>query len=70
MVLASDAAVLYEGLEQGRPFPAAFHVGDELAGYDRLRHLASSPAHIIPGHDVQVMARYPVALDDIAWRVV
>jgi len=61
--------VFYEGLETGRPFPAAFHVGQELEGYEALRRLASSPAHIIPGHDVQVMERYPVALDDIAWRV-
>lgn len=69
VVLASDAAVFYEGLEEGRPFPAAFHVGDELAGYETLKRLARSPAHIIPGHDVQVMERYPVALADIAWRV-
>jgi glyoxylase-like metal-dependent hydrolase (beta-lactamase superfamily II) len=69
VVLASDAAVFYEGLETGRPFPAAFHVGQELEGYEALRRLATSPAHIIPGHDVQVMERYPAALEDIAWRV-
>lgn len=69
VVLASDAAVLYEGRETGRPFPAAFHVGQELQGYEALRRLASSPAHIIPGHDVAVMERYPAALEDVAWRV-
>jgi glyoxylase-like metal-dependent hydrolase (beta-lactamase superfamily II) len=69
VVLASDAAVFYEGLESGRPVPAAYHVGQELEGYEALRRLASSAAHIIPGHDVAVMERYPAVLEDVAWRV-
>lgn len=69
VILASDSAVFYEGLETGRAFPAAFHVGDELAGYDRLLTEAGSVDAIIPGHDVRVMERYPAALDGIAWRV-
>lgn len=69
VMLASDTAVFYEGLEKGRVFPAAFHVGEELKGYRRLIELAGSVTHIIPGHDVEVMNRYPVALADIAWRV-
>lgn len=69
VVLASDAAVFYEGLEQSRPFPAAFHVGDELAGYRRLLAIAGSADAIIPGHDVAVMARYPEVIPGVAWRV-
>lgn len=69
VVLASDSAVFYEGLETGRPFPAAFHVGDELAGYERLLKVAGSVDAIIPGHDARVMERYPEALPGIAWRV-
>jgi hypothetical protein len=30
-----------------------------LDGFDRLRALAPSPQHIIPGHDPLVMQRYP-----------
>ena len=30
-----------------------------VEGYARLRELAESPAHIIPGHDPLVLARYP-----------
>jgi len=30
-----------------------------LEGYDALRRLASSPAHVVPGHDPLVMQRYP-----------
>ncbi|MEM1430448.1 MAG: N-acyl homoserine lactonase family protein [Pseudomonadota bacterium] len=69
VVVASDAAVFYEGLEGGRPFPAAFHVGDELAGYARLLSVAGSADAVIPGHDVRVMERYPAVIDGVAWRV-
>ncbi len=69
VVLASDSAVFYEGLENGRPFPAAFHVGDELEGYARLLSVAGSADAIIPGHDVRVMERYPAIIEDVAWRV-
>lgn len=69
VVLASDSAVFYEGLETGRPFPPAFHVGEELAGYERLLTLAGSADAIIPGHDVRVMERYPPAIEGLAWRV-
>jgi len=69
LVLASDSAIFYEGLIEGRPFPAAFHVGEELAGYRRLLEIAGSVDRIIPGHDVKVMARYPAVVDGVAWRV-
>jgi glyoxylase-like metal-dependent hydrolase (beta-lactamase superfamily II) len=59
VVLASDAAHYYEHMDEGRVFPTMFHVGDALEGYDTLRRLASSPRHVIPGHDPLVMARYP-----------
>lgn len=69
VILASDTAVFYEGLTEARAFPAAFHVGEELKGYRRLLKLAGDVDHIIPGHDVGVMERYPTALAEIAWRV-
>jgi hypothetical protein len=30
-----------------------------LEGFDKLRALAPSPKHIVPGHDPEVMRRYP-----------
>ncbi len=69
IVLASDSAVFYEGMENGRAFPAAFHVGDELKGYRTLLKLAGGADRVIPGHDVRVMARYPEVVEGIAWRV-
>ena len=72
MVLASDASHFYANLEQVRPFPIVFNVADMVQGYARLRELADSPAHIIPGHDPLVLARYPApatALQGIVARL-
>ncbi|MBR0642016.1 N-acyl homoserine lactonase family protein [Plastoroseomonas hellenica] len=62
VVLASDASHYYENMEQGRPFPIAYDVGDTLEGYEAMRRLADTPAHIVPGHDPLVLQRYPAAI--------
>ena len=59
VVLASDASHFYANMEQERPFPIVFSVADMVEGYRRLRELADSAGHIIPGHDPLVLARYP-----------
>ena len=71
LVLASDASHFYANMEQTRPFPIVFSVADMVAGYERLRSLAASPAHVIPGHDPLVMERYPAVkgLEGIAVRL-
>ncbi len=72
VVLASDTSHYYEHMETGRVFPTTFHVGETVEGYERLRGLAESPGHIIPGHDPLVMARYPApspALEGITVRL-
>lgn len=65
VVVASDASHYYEHFEQDRCFTTVFHVGDTLEGYDALRRLADSPAHVVPGHDPLVMQRYPAASSDL-----
>lgn len=68
VVLGSDASHFYANFEQNRPFPVLESATDMLEGYATMRKLASSPKHIIPGHDPLVLARYPAALprvDDI-----
>lgn len=72
VVLASDGAHFYANLEQVRPFPIVWSVADMVAGYAKIAALADSPAHIVPGHDPLVMARYPApsaALEGIAVRL-
>ena len=61
VVLASDASHYYANMEQSRPFPIVYNVGDMVEGWHRARALADSAAHVIPGHDPLVLERYPAA---------
>jgi glyoxylase-like metal-dependent hydrolase (beta-lactamase superfamily II) len=70
VVLASDASHFYANMEQVRPFPIVYSVGDMVEGYRKLRALADSPAHIVPGHDPMVMQRYPAPSKDLEGIVV
>jgi glyoxylase-like metal-dependent hydrolase (beta-lactamase superfamily II) len=65
VVLASDASHFYANMEMGRPFPIIYNMDDVLEGYKTAGKLASSPNHIIPGHDPLVMTRYPAAGRDL-----
>lgn len=58
MVLASDASHLYANIEQQRPFPAVYNVGDMLEGFSRVYSLADAPELVVPGHDPQVLQRF------------
>jgi glyoxylase-like metal-dependent hydrolase (beta-lactamase superfamily II) len=59
VVLASDASHYYANMEQGRPFPIVYNVGDMVEGWRKARSLAESESHVIPGHDPLVLERYP-----------
>ena len=59
VVLASDGAHYYETFLDYRPFIITHDVEMSLRGYDRLRALATSLDHIIPGHDPKVTSLYP-----------
>ncbi len=48
------------------PFPIVVDVDDYLEAFNTIRKLASSEAHIVPGHDPLVLARYPLAKDGLA----
>lgn len=66
VVLASDSTHYYEHFETDRVFPVVVNVGGVLEGYQRLRQLADSDRHIIPGHDPLVMRRYPPLSPELA----
>ncbi|HSG77652.1 MAG TPA: N-acyl homoserine lactonase family protein [Burkholderiales bacterium] len=70
VVLASDASHFYANMEQSRPFPIVYNVGDMVEGWHRAQALAQSPAHVIPGHDPLVMARYPAPAAALEGKVV
>ena len=65
LVLASDAAHFYANLESANPYPLLYSVGDMLRGFETVRALSDSAAHIIPGHDPLVMTRFPAAKPDL-----
>jgi glyoxylase-like metal-dependent hydrolase (beta-lactamase superfamily II) len=62
VVLASDATHFYENIEKRKPFSITVNVEETLLTYDRLQKLASTPKHVVPGHDPLVLKRYP------AWK--
>jgi len=66
LVLASDATHFYANMDQERPFPIVWSLDDMFAGFRRLRALAESGQHIIPGHDPLVLERYPTPAPELA----
>jgi glyoxylase-like metal-dependent hydrolase (beta-lactamase superfamily II) len=70
VVVASDVTHYYEHLETYRPFTTALHIGQMMEGFDKLRAAAPSMAHIVPGHDPDVMHRYPAPSPELEGIVV
>ena len=66
VVLASDATHFYANIQQRRPYPILYNVGDVLEGYNTLYRWADSFDHIIPGHDPMVLQRYPAGTPETA----
>lgn len=70
VVVASDTSHLCAHIEQGRTFPTTFHLGDVFERYNTVKKLATSMAHVVPGHDPQVLERYPAVHPDLKdWAV-
>jgi glyoxylase-like metal-dependent hydrolase (beta-lactamase superfamily II) len=59
VILASDAVHFYEEIEQDRPFGVVADLAEMYEGYDTLRELAGDAGQIVPGHDPEVMERFP-----------
>lgn len=59
VMLASDASHYYDNMRMHRPFPVVDNIGDMLEGYRRLAEGVESDEHIVPGHDPDVLRRYP-----------
>jgi glyoxylase-like metal-dependent hydrolase (beta-lactamase superfamily II) len=59
VVLASDAAHYWANFRERHPFPLVLDVGKMLEGYRIMAELAAGPDHVIPGHDPEVVERFP-----------
>jgi glyoxylase-like metal-dependent hydrolase (beta-lactamase superfamily II) len=66
VVLASDASHFYENLEDDRPAPLLHSTTGVYAAFDRVKELAAGSTPVVPGHDPEVLARYP----PVAGRIV
>lgn len=64
VVLASDASHFHENIEDDRPAPLLHSMTGVYGAFDRVKELAGS-GPVIPGHDPEVLARYPPVADRI-----
>ena len=58
IVLACDGAHYFDNICERNPFPALVDLEQVFDGYERIEALASSAAHIIPGHDPRLFELY------------
>lgn len=71
VVLASDAVHYYDELALRRPFWLAYDVDAMTAGFELIGELGEG-GPVVPGHDPQVMTRFPAysaELADLAVRI-
>lgn len=64
--LASDASHFFANYRNNLVFPLVYDVAGLLDGYQKIRALADSDDHVIPGHDPLVMALYPPPSPDLS----
>src|SRR3984957_7887418 len=68
VILASDAAHLYEELELERPFGVVADLPEMVEAYALIKELGGAPgAVVVPGHDPLVAERFPT--EDFAVRI-
>jgi glyoxylase-like metal-dependent hydrolase (beta-lactamase superfamily II) len=65
VVLASDASHYYENFEKEVTFATVEDIFRMHEGFRKLKSLAPTLAHIVPGHDPQVLQRYPAVSPDL-----
>jgi glyoxylase-like metal-dependent hydrolase (beta-lactamase superfamily II) len=69
-VLASDAAHLYQELEEDWPYFIFSNLPDMYRAYDRLRADSEGPGvTVVPGHDPEVVRRFPAVSADAPFAV-
>lgn len=66
VLLASDAAHYYDSFLRDLPFRTQESLFQMLEGFRRIRALAPSDNHIVPGHDPAVLSCYPAPSPELA----
>ena len=70
VVLASDNVYLYENLEKHVPIAQTVDAASNLAAQDRMKAMIRDGGVIVPGHDPEVMTRFPKVNDRVVHIVV
>jgi glyoxylase-like metal-dependent hydrolase (beta-lactamase superfamily II) len=65
IVLASDTAHYYESLEKEPVFTTHENIFDMLESYRAVKKLGGDLTRIVPGHDPDVIKRYPAPSPDL-----
>lgn len=65
VVIASDNLYLYENLDKGVPIAQTFDEQSNLRAQERMKQLVRERRLIVPGHDPQVMTRFPKVAEGI-----
>ena len=66
-VIASDASHLFRNVEENTPVSIITNLPEMFTAFDTIRGLASGPNLWLPGHDPQVLHRFPTQAPDIAY---
>ncbi|WP_410674952.1 N-acyl homoserine lactonase family protein [Amycolatopsis sp. cmx-4-68] len=61
VVLASDASHFHENIRNDHPAPLLHSMTGVYGAFDRVTELAAGSGLVVPGHDPEVLARYPPA---------
>ncbi|MEU8639904.1 N-acyl homoserine lactonase family protein [Amycolatopsis sp. NPDC048633] len=64
VVLASDASHFHENIDNDHPAPLLHSMTGVYGAFDRVKELAGAGL-VVPGHDPEVLTRYPVVADRI-----
>jgi glyoxylase-like metal-dependent hydrolase (beta-lactamase superfamily II) len=64
VVLASDAAHFWANIRRRNPFTLLHNLEAMIEGWVTCETLADGPDHIIPGHDPEVLRRFPKLAGD------
>jgi len=65
VVIASDNVYLYENLDKHLPIAQTFDEKSNLAAQDKMRTLVRDVRYIVPGHDPEVMTRFPKVKENV-----
>jgi len=65
-VLASDASHSYRNFLENTPFTVLHDVPGMLDGFALMRRLATREDMVLPGHDPDVLKRFPIVADGVA----